>query len=507
MSRHWRIPALYAVAIPLALILGFLASSPDPFSFAMVGTILLFLALPLFLKWHHALLIASWNTAFNLFFLPGQPDLWLVVAVGSFALSALNYFMFHKPFIWVSEMAWPLLFLAFVVIGTACLRGGIGIRSLGGGKIGGRYYVYLLGAIIGFFALTAHQIPGTKGGKMTSVYFLSGTTYALCNIAFALGPAFYFMYYLVPAGVASTQAASEAGVTDIDRIEGLAPSCTAVFCFLLAHYGIRGLFVWSKPWRLIFLILTVGASFFAGFRSVLLDLLLIFAFQFYLEGLWRTRWLPIFAGFLVFLLLPVVFFSEKMPPVVQRTISFLPVPVDSEVRADAKGSSEWRFEMWSVVVKDVPKYFWLGKGYGIDPTDMFLTMEGSRMGLLPGNEEAILAGDYHSGPLSVIIPFGILGLIGFLWVVASGGWVLFMNYRYGEGRLRMANCALLAYYLAFVVSFIFIFGALSTQLTLFLGAVGLSISLNGGVKRKHSVNGKPVSLAEIITLEPSKVKL
>ena len=307
MFKLRRIQLVYVFAIPLALTLGFLVSSPDEYTFSALGLILLFLALPLFLKWHHAWLIIFWNTAFNAFFLPGQPDVWLIFGALSFGMSFLNYIMFQKRFLRVPEMTIPLVFLALVVVGTACCRGGIGIRSLGGATNGGRYYVFILGAIVGYFALTAESIPSAKSQKMAGLYFLSGTTFVLSNLAYSLGPSFFFLYYLIPSDFATGQVASDYGLASSNRLQGLAPACTGVFCFLLLRYGIRGLFDWARPWRFIFLGLTVGASFFAGFRSIFVLLFLIFAFQFYFEGLFRTHILPIVVGLAVCGFIPILF--------------------------------------------------------------------------------------------------------------------------------------------------------------------------------------------------------
>jgi len=496
MFKFTRVLVVYAVAIPLALVLGYLASSPDPFTFVMLGMLLFFFALPLFFKWHHVMLIVFWNSAFNAFFLPGEPDFWLLFAAFSFGISFLNYIMGQKVFLRVPEMTRPLFFLAAVVLGTACFRGGMGFRILGGGSNGGKNYIYVLGAIMGYFALTGEQIPISKSGKTVAVFFLSALTFALSNLAYTLGPAFSFIYYFVPSGLAMSQAATDFGMTNIDRISGLGPSCIGALCFLLAYYGVRGLFVLAKPWRFLFLCLAVGAAFFAGFRSTLVLLFLIFAFQFYFEGLFRTHFLPIIIGLAMFVFVPVVLFSDRMPTSVQRAISFLPVKVDADVRADAEGSTDWRVQMWTVVIKDVPKYLIVGKGYSFDPTDMFLTTEAIRMGLISNNEESLLAGDYHSGPLSIIIPFGIVGTAAFLWVLGAGYWVLYLNYRYGDARLRGLNTVLLSVYLAYCISFFFIFGAFNSQLFIFLGIVGLNVSLNGGVRRAPASKGKPVTVSE-----------
>lgn len=502
MLKPWRISVVYAVAIPLALVLGILVSSPDPYSFGMLGVILLFLASPLFLKWHHALLVVSWNVVCNFFFLPGQPDLWLIMACLSFGISALNCIMFQKRFLRVPEMTRPLFFLGAVVLGTALYRGGIGIRALGGNTYGGKYYILILVAILGYFAFTAEALPHAKGGRLAAGYFLGGATGILPNLAYALGPAFYFLYYFVPAGNAQFQVAADYGLTDIDRIVGLSPASTAIFCFLLIHYGIRGIFDWTKPWRLLFFCVTLAASFFSGFRSTSIVLLLTFCFQFYFEGLFRTRYLPVFAGLALFVFAFLLVFSEKMPPTVQRTISFLPaVKVDPEVRADARGSTEWRHQMWAVVWKDVPKYLLIGKGYGIDPTDLFLTTESIRLGLMSTWEEPLLAGDYHNGALSILIPFGLPGMAAFLWVLGAGFWVLQANFHHGDVRLRRVNSVLLSYYLVYCLGFFFIFGAFSSQFFIFLGLVGLSVSLNGGVKRPAWTRAKDPTLPRILELE------
>lgn len=481
--KRWRFPVIYTVAIPLALILGYLVSTPDAFTFTFLGLIMFFLAIPLLLKWHHAGMIFFWNTAFNAFFLPGQPDFWLVLSALSFGVSLLNHIVFQKSFLRAPEMTRPVLFLGAVVILTACLRGGIGIRALGGAVNGGRYYIFILGAIVGYFALTAEAIPQGKADKMIGLFFISGVTAVLANVAYTLGPSFYFLYYLVSPNAATGQAATDFGLNNLDRIQGLAVSGVGLLCFLLARYGIRGLVDLTKPWRLLLLISTLGAACFAGFRSSLIQLLLILAFQCYFERLLRTHVFPIVVALAVCGFVPIAIFSQKMPPAVQRALSFLPINVDSDVRADAKGSTEWRMDMWSVVWKDVPKYLVLGKGYGLDPTELFLTTEGVRLGILDSYEEAMLAGDYHSGPLSVLVPFGIPGTVAFLWVLGAGGWVLYSNHRYGDAKLRRVNCVLLSYYVANCICFFFVFGAFNTQLFCFLGAAGLSVSLNGGVQR------------------------
>jgi hypothetical protein len=498
-----RLLIVYLIAASLALILGYLVSSPDKFTFEVIGMLLFFFALPLFLRWHHVLLIVFWNAVFNAFFLPGKPDFWIVFAAVSFGISFLNHVVFQKQFLRAPELTCPIIFLGVVILATAWYRGGIGIRSLGGSTYGGRYYIYLLGAIAGYFAFTAEPVPVLKGGKMAGLFFLSGTSNALSNLIYMAGPAFYILYYFVPVGAASVQATSEYSSALLTRIEGLGPACFAGLCFLMARYGVRGLFDWSKPWRFMLLCLTIGATFFAGYRSTIVLLFLVFAFQFYFEGLMRTYFLPIIVGLAIGGFLPILFFSDSMPASVQRAISFLPVNVNSEILENAKASSDWRFHMWAIVWKEVPKYLIIGKGYSIDPNELAAAVEAGRMGE-PESEYigTMLAGDYHNGPFSVLVPFGILGMIGFIWVLIGGYRILSWNHRFGDARLRRVNGVLLSYYLTYCFAFFFIFGAFSSELSIFLGVCGLSVSLNGGVKRKAAPERKSIPVPQTLAMEP-----
>lgn len=503
MFDRFRIFAAYLIAIPLALILGVLTAAPGQTTFMLIGMLLFFLALPLLLKWHHAMLIIFWNSAFSAFFFPGQPTFWLMLAVLSFGMSVLNYVMGRRQFLPVPEMRWPLFFFVLVVIATALFRGGIGIKSLGGGSNGGKNYVYILGAVIGFYAFTARAIPPARAQRMTSLFFLSETSYILANLAYTLGPAFYFVYYLVPSTMAMDQAANDVGLTTLDRIQGLAPTCIGVLCCLLGVWGLRGLLDWTRPWRFLLLCTTLVVGLFAGFRSVLALAVLLLAFEFYFEGLFRTRVFPAVLAIGSVALACVFLFSTKMPLPIQRTMSFLPITVDAGVREDATGSSQWRFDMWNVVERDIPHYLIAGKGYVIDPVEMYLTQQAIHMGLISTYEEALLAGDFHNGPLSVIIPFGLAGALTFLWMLYAGGRVLHLNYRFGDLGLRRANTLLISFYLANCVTFFIIFGALSSQLFVFLGTVGLSVSLNGGVKRKADIT----EISRVAARQPYAVEL
>ena len=130
------------------------------------------------------------------------------------------------------------------------------------------------------------------------------------------------------------------------------------------------------------------------------------------------------------------------------------------------------------MLPQVPRYFFRGKGYNLSADDLFMGYQSAQRGFGARWEGSATAGDFHSGPLSVLIPFGIWGLAAFVWLLAAGARFLYTNFRNGAPELRGVNGFLLALFLARILIFIFIFGTLSGDLVHFLGILGLSVALN-----------------------------
>src|SRR5262249_45173838 len=148
-------------------------------------------------------------------------------------------------------------------------------------------------------------------------------------------------------------------------------------------------------------------------------------------------------------------FSCGLPLSMQRSLSVLPLDIDPAARADAQASIEWRVEMWRMLLDEVPHYFWLGKGYAINPTDIYLMDQAVRHGLAGPFEGAMVSGDYHSGPLSVLIPFGIFGVTAFMAFLIASFRVIILNYRYGRPDISNINTFVLSYFTAKVIFYFF----------------------------------------------------
>lgn len=469
---------IYGFCLPLAIFVGYLLAAPmDVASLSMLGILFGVLFIPILLRWHHAWLVATWNMTMLAFFLPGKPNFTLIMCVVSFTFSMLQHILNKRfKFLYVPSVAWPLFFLGAVVLYTARLRGGLGMQIVGGQSFGGKRYLFILLAVLGYFALTARRIPFHKVRLYVGLYYFGALTSTIAALASAF-PGLYFLFLIFPTdplalgGGQSTLGAPE----QISRFEGVAMASLALAFFMLALCGVKGVF--QKYWRMALLGLCFVGTIFGGFRSNLILFGLTFGILFYLEGMMRSRLMPIFLLMGIVLAAFFVGFSDRMPFTIQRTISFLPLKIDPIVAADVKDSTDWRIEMWNLVIPDIPKYLILGKGYTFDPAEMEMITAGMTGGEGSAAGSA-LAGDYHSGPLSVILPLGIFGVIGFLWLIVAGTKLLLRNYRYGDPALQYINRFLLAQFIAKFIFFLAVFGSLYSDLMTFTGLLGLSVCIN-----------------------------
>lgn len=478
------------VVLPLALLLGYLLAGPlDYASIVVYASILGVMLTPILLQHHHPLLVLSLNASLNVFFLPGKPHLWMLLALISLGVTLVSRILNKEiRLVHVPSVTWSLVAIAVVAVLTAKFTGGLGMRVFGSSAYGGKRDVFLIFSVLAFLAVSLVRVPSDKSKLYLGLFFLSTLTFAMTNLVYMAGMGWWWLYYLFPIDWVLGQATEDFGLgfvgVKMSRLAGFNPAAQAILCYFLFRFGIRGILDFSKPWRFLTVLLTIGLCLLSGFRSGLLLIGLILGIQFYLEGLMRTRLFlfSVLFGVLSFIiLLPL---SQHLPMAVQRSLSFMPfVEVDAAARADARGSTEWRLKMWEVLIPEIPKYFWLGKGHSASEADYFLAAESVKRGLANNYEVSLIAGDYHNGPLSIIIPLGVWGCLAFLFFVFASLRVLHFNFRYGDPALKSANTLLYAYFLAKVVFFFAIFGALPTDLPTFAVLIGLSISLNGGMAR------------------------
>jgi len=472
---------IYAVIVPLAVMVGYMLTNPlDYSSAAIYGLLALVLVLPLLLRWHFLLMLATWNMSAVVFLLKGAPTLGMVTMVMSLTISVLERILDReRHFLRVPQISWSLICMIGVVFFTAKMTGGFGFRAFGSDVYGGKKYIFALAGIMGYFAITARRIPLHQAKLALALFFLSGLTAVFSDVVTYAPPGFSFIGWLFPPNL-RVDAGLQWGLT---RLGSSAAVSGAVVSYMLAIYGIRGIFSSGRPWRIALFVLSFCVGLLGGYRVLYISLGGAFLIQFFLEGLHRTKLLPIFA--FVALCAAVALFSvtPKLPFTVQRSLAFLPLPVDPVARASAQDSVEWREDMWKALMPQVPKYLIVGKGYGFSSLDFQYMAADTAFHTSDAAQGSLaLAGDYHNGWISVLITFGIWGMITFVWFAVAGVWALYYNYRYGDPALRVVNSFLLATLVVRIGLFLSVSGGgLHSDMLSLVGILGLGIALNGGV--------------------------
>jgi hypothetical protein len=485
IAAFLRTVILYAICAALAIFIGLLMTNPLTYSslgfMGFMGAILL---LPILLKWHHPLMIIFWGAPISMFFIKGSPAITLVMIAISLTISVVERTVNpNRRFIKVPQVSWPLFCMIGVVLLTAKLTGGIGLKAFGSDVYGGKKYVFLIVSILGYFALTAHPIPPKRARLYVALYFAAGILGVISDLYPVtpgfLHPVFWFIHpYTVD--VASFQL----GTT---RFAGTGWAATAAINALIAYYGLRGIFLAGKLWRPIVFFICMALIFVGGFRSALILTLATITLQFFLEGLHRTGLLIFACIFSLACAGAIIPLAPHLPFTFQRTLAFLPedwVHLSTSARGDAQSSLDWRLDMWQALLPQIPKYLLLGKGYAITMEDWSAISEQQALNPADASQDPLaISGDYHSGPLSVIIPFGIWGVLTFSWFLIASTWVVHRNYRYCQPELKTLNTFLFTVYVIQVIDFLFLFGALSGSIAGFAGILGLSVCINHGVCR------------------------
>src|SRR5882672_956273 len=107
---------VFGLSVPVALGIGYMLAMPlDTLNLGILFSLTLLIASPILLRWHHALLVSTWNAAI-VFPLSPQPRIWVIFAGISLGISLLNH-MLHKKnkLLFIPSVAWPLLLFVAVM--------------------------------------------------------------------------------------------------------------------------------------------------------------------------------------------------------------------------------------------------------------------------------------------------------------------------------------------------------------------------------------------------------
>jgi hypothetical protein len=168
------------------------------------------------------------------------------------------------------------------------------------------------------------------------------------------------------------------------------------------------------------ILLSLALAAISGFRTQLIGVGLFFLIGIAYRGGFVSVLVSSLMVAAAVALLGVVNVMTPLPPNIQRALTFLPGTWEERYREDAANSTEWRVLMWkeALLTDKWIQNKWLGDGLGFSKAELsaIVTANESQQaertisGLTSGQENFMISGGYHSGPVVTIRTIGYVGL-------------------------------------------------------------------------------------------------
>ncbi len=452
------------ILIQLGLIVGILLMSMFAFSRGRPIYFVGIVALPVMVYFinHPPVLFASVIALFNsMLTFPGIPqglNAYHVAAAGMIGLIVASLIITKKTYRgprYLSDKF--LLFFTLIILMVMTVHGS-GLRALGSSMWGGMAYIQLFIGM-GYLIASRYIVLTEKQWKYTvAALVLLTAVPAVAQVVFVLsGGAIYQHYMFVKAeiGALAYSLYTHEAAQGVPRYQMLGNLALAVFSLAMVFMPLR------KSGMVFFVLTMIGVfvlAGYAGYRNVLFRIVLTLILFFLLI---EPRKRPIRVAIMIGLgfvgwlsLIPV---SGSLPLPFQRMISWIPgMSISPVILYDTAFSNEWRFQIWDMVLHDLPQYLWVGRGFVMPASLATLTSETMGDSVLM----AYLYHNYHSGPLSLLMDLGILGFIGYTGFLIFAILEMYRAFRrLAPGTfLHRAFAFFFAHFVVFVLMFYFVFG-------------------------------------------------
>jgi hypothetical protein len=372
---------------------------------------------------------------------------------------------------------WDLTRISFfcwaaVILMTMAMRG-TGIRQFGSSLWGGKNYIILLSMLL-FVAVIPQSVRLSRKqwlGIPVMMAFLPVIP-LLADLLYILsGGKLYFLYYIFkPAG-----GVAEATTTLLDEQSGWRIQGTSridLLILLLFVMPRLGRTPHGKLAAAIIFVAALALSSMGGFRGALLGGVGVTLFYAWFRAPNRRMLIcaALLAGFAG--LVAVAHFAARyLPSPVQRVLTIVPFArVEPIVEIDAIHSARWRFQIWETVLQtEVRPHLIVGRGFCFDPNRL-IPQYGTFVDEWSETQNNVTNTNFHSGPLSSLVLFGLPGFISLLVFMLSSSFKHLRIHRleWHDPMLRHIHFVFLCYHLYSTISFYLIYGDLSIWMTRYL---------------------------------------
>lgn len=315
-----------------------------------------------------------------------------------------------------------LILLNMAWLAVTFVKNPTGLFFLGSDTVGGRKYIDMGFAFVGYFILSRSRIPH-KWAYLLPVWLAislaaPSALQSVATVSPQLG-AVISSVYSVEVESDAQALATQGAMGSERRVFGLEKTVLPVFLAMCAYYPPATFINPLHPLRALGFLVAFVLVGFSGFRSALITMAGYMAIGTCLRGRLRD-FIPLAAaaGIGVIALAGAVQSGISVPLTIQRTLSVLPLGWDQAATTSAEVTTTWRLDMWRDAWND-PNYFRdkvFGDGFGFTQQELMLFanemigMQGLT-GVSNTYEMFIIRGSLHNGPLSSIRYGGFVGLI------------------------------------------------------------------------------------------------
>ena len=402
-----------AVGVIVALIVGIQIPDQPYVVLAGLGAFAYLFTLAVNYRWLALLMVALQPAALIMPFFPGRPYMWEVCAFLSWPSLLVSYLVNRRR---LPELRFDrfetsaMLSLVGYIVVLICLMlsRGVGFRVLGGGQMGGRFYVQqVMLSVVPILMLMASPRPSALLGAVVAGWVLS-LTYLISDFALAVGgPRFYpvLQFFELPTDAINFFIGYE--LTGVRRYQSLWFVGSAVIsaaCTLMTLKDIVGRRIWlGLPMVVGGLILALGS----GHRTVVVQTVTSLFVLAWFQRFWSPS-RAIFAGGLLSVGVIALYISApNMPLSLQRSVSFLPgINISSQADDNATDTIRDRLEVLKMAAHDIPKYWLIGRGFGMERFDKIDPDENT-----DGVYQQYANGLFYNGIIGSLVKTGIPGLV------------------------------------------------------------------------------------------------
>jgi hypothetical protein len=316
----------------------------------------------------------------------------------------------------ITELEWWMIAVALTIV-QVYARNPVGIQMLGGTSVGGKAYFLTALAFCAAMVFATIRVPPNE-------------------MKWALYLDFFGRLIGIPigelrnrAGLASMEAAEMGPQKELadpgaaTRI-GLLGGIASVLSTWISS-RVNPLKACFHPLWAPLILISLAAAAGSGFRNTIANVGMIYLVGIAYRGGILSLFLAAIAGAMGIAALSFFNLMTPLPANIQRALTPFPGSWEQRYKDDAKGSDEWRVEMWkeALFTDRWIENKWLGDGLGMSDAELRRGQElatiGARKslsGITLHQENAMLSGDYHSGPVQTV---RIVGYVGLLVLVAA----------------------------------------------------------------------------------------